>query len=128
MDNKDMERMNNTKDPDRVVWYGECLYWTDDWGDFEQESLPRCPHCGAKGWTIKFRYWEKQAKAYEQASPKNACYWQFLRHTKRCCRRGLGIVEAFEKWKNEHLLPMDTPEYPPTSNLNRESRSDTRPE
>lgn len=58
-------------DPTRLVWYGSCGYWTDDWSRLPlvRQHIPVCPECKAPGFQITFLEWARGAKKHADANP-----------------------------------------------------------
>lgn len=80
-----------TDDPDRAVWYSNCLYWTDDWNKPKRAgNIPVCPRCSSPGFIARFgRFWAA-AEDYDKASPG---YAEWMRcHKERCAASGEGPV------------------------------------
>lgn len=52
-------------DPTRLVWFGPCGYWTDDWSHLPTPGggfkMPICPLCGAPGFQQEYRDFMKRS-------------------------------------------------------------------
>lgn len=48
-------KMTTVEDPDRLVWYGQCGCWTDNWTALKKspEGIPLCPKHGGVGFQAK---------------------------------------------------------------------------
>jgi hypothetical protein len=84
----------NKDDPQRLVWYGRCGYWTDDWGKLAKTAstiassgIPCCPKCGIVGMQCSAGDWESGAKEYDKKEPG---YLKFLNDSKENCLALLG--------------------------------------
>jgi len=71
-------------DPKRLIWYGPCGHWTDDWRAVDARTSPDsialtgpggkkitasgppiCPKCKCPGFQCQFGPWWESAKKYE---------------------------------------------------------------
>lgn len=97
-------------DPARMVWYGYCTYWTDDWDklklDLDYHSneigMPLCPCCGAPGFQMAAGRWFAGASTFQAMG--NPGYVSFVENTKEQCvvPRPKSSVEWYRQWLKEH--------------------------
>ena len=74
---KDSGVRTHALDSERLIWYGVCTYWTDNWDTvgkrlphlLGQPALPVCPHCGRPGFQITAGEWHDQIKAWDATHP-----------------------------------------------------------
>ncbi len=55
-------------DPKRLIWYGPCRYWTDDWSKVAlrgESGIPCCPKCGAPGFQTDAADWDQAVRTHE---------------------------------------------------------------
>ena len=57
-------------DPKRMLWYGPCGFWTDDWDKLKVTPIPCCPHCGSPGFQIEYSKWDSGAEVFERTHPR----------------------------------------------------------
>lgn len=96
-------------DPNRLVWYSNCSYWTDDWTKLSSvgpgaaigQGIPCCPNCKCPGFQTTFSSWEESSKNYEHSNHPH--YQEFLNKSKETCL-GRGGSRMFMKNYNEWLL------------------------
>ena len=70
--------------PDRLVWYGHCSFWTDDWSKLSSyNGMPCCPSCLSVGFQTTYREWIEGAQYYQ--SQNNVGYVNFLLLIKERC-------------------------------------------
>lgn len=64
-------------DPGRLLWYGPCFFWTDNWDLVcpTGHGIPRCPACGAPGFQIAYSDWMRQAEEYEHKGHPGYVEW-----------------------------------------------------
>lgn len=83
---RDGKSASNT-DPDRRIWYGPCMYWTDDWNQVALSpigNIPCCPRCGAVGFEMSFREWIDGAERFA-AETAQLGYTTWLLSVKETC-------------------------------------------
>jgi hypothetical protein len=85
-------------DPKRLIWYGPCGYWTDDWDKLSPTAIPCCPHCNTPGYEVEAGEWWENAKVHEKIHPK---YVKFLNVVKERCLSSISIVQYYEDWLEE---------------------------
>lgn len=44
-------------DPKRLIWYGVCGMWTDNWHKVAGPGVPHCGGCGSPGFQITADEW-----------------------------------------------------------------------
>lgn len=91
-------------DPDRLIWYGWCTYWTDDWEKIRNtkdvSGIPCCPVCGAYGFQSLASKWFEGAKRFEAEG--NPRYVEFVHAFKEQCRGRKGsFMEEYRNWFKE---------------------------
>lgn len=83
-------------DTSRLVWYGWCGYWTDDWKSLDLiNKIPACPFCGAYGKQVEFTTWDEDAHKVSDE------YVRFINLHKQVClqlRYGTGDRTIFDNW------------------------------
>lgn len=94
-------------DPKRMLWYGPCGYWTDNWHLVATQSIPCCPTCGAVGFQGTFEEWMNGAKRFQ--ADGHPAYVNFLNAAKEKCGSGVGFIARYEQWLKEHPNGRDTP-------------------
>ena len=57
-------------DPTRLIWYGPCGHWTDEWDLLSNtpNGIPICPKCKSPGYQTTAQHWFAQIDAYEEDS------------------------------------------------------------
>ena len=91
----------DSHDPARMIWYGPCGYWTDDWTKLASSDglIPLCPRCGAPGFQTTYGDWIMQARAFE--SKGNADYVRYLKcvNGKICPKEhGTDAMDSYRTW------------------------------
>lgn len=96
-------------DPSRLLWYGPCGYWTDDWERVKtpNRGIPCCPTCGAPGFQNTAGKWFEGAQQFQSAG--NPGYLNFLNAEKEKCGGKVGFMERFKQWLRMHPNGRDTP-------------------
>ena len=91
-------RPTTADDPKRLLWYGFCTFWTDDWSKILTvgSGIPCCPTCKRQGFQITARQWFEGAEKYGKDHPG---YTGFLLQMKEECHRDKGFEELFGEWK-----------------------------
>ena len=56
-------------DQSRLIWYGVCGMWTDDWDNVSEHGVPHCKECGAPGFQATAQDWFDGAKNHEAEHP-----------------------------------------------------------
>ena len=57
-------------DPNRLIWYGMCGMWTDNWHKVDCRGVPHCGVCGAPGFQITADKWlGEDLEKYEKTHP-----------------------------------------------------------
>lgn len=84
--------------PNKLIWYGRCGYWTDDWNHVDVISIPCCPACHIVGFQIEAYKWFQEAITYERLGhPK---YHQFLLDNRELCfKKTGGLITAYETFR-----------------------------
>ena len=86
-------------DPDRLLWYGLCTYWTDDWDKLKTTSgIPCCPYCLGVGFQITAKNWDSGVDKFNKDNPK---YKEFIESVKEKCIRS-GITKAYKDFCNDN--------------------------
>lgn len=103
-------------DPARMIWYGLCTYWTDDWNHVAGNGVPHCPHCGSPGFIATARDWLEGALKFEaegregqgEPGPKPG-YVEFLSSFREVCsgRRGPNTLDSYELWVKVREFKID---------------------
>ena len=90
------------EDQTRVLWYGSCGFWTDDWDlikttDGTDGGIPCCPTCGCPGFIITAKQWFVGVEKFQaDGHPR---YREFIDSIKgKCFGRKADIVEQYQKW------------------------------
>lgn len=73
-------------DPNRLCWYGPCMYWTDNWRRLGSSisQIPCCPICGAVGFQITYAEWMEGAIRFA-AETDQPGYPKWLQDIKEVC-------------------------------------------
>jgi hypothetical protein len=92
-------------DPNRLIWYGMCTYWTDDWDHVAGGSgvIPHCPSCGSPGFQTTAHDWWHGAVRFEAEGRKGFSegphpgYVEFLGSVREVCtgRDGKSMIEIY---------------------------------
>lgn len=96
---KENGRHTAHNDPQRLVWYGPCTYWTDDWTKLKSigPGIPCCPHCKCPGFQTTYEHWEDGVKGFELNNHPR--YEEFVNKTKETCfGRGVDFIKKYEQW------------------------------
>lgn len=74
-------------DPDRLIWYGPCLYWTDNWDMVWVSPLriPVCPVCHAPGFQMTYREWMDGAERFAKETNQPGYPEWLLSVKEQCC-------------------------------------------
>lgn len=96
--------------PDRVIWYGQCGYWTDDWDLLIKvgPGISACPKCKTPGFTTNGDQWYKGIEKYDKEEPG---YKTFCSENKEKCYRHYpkGFMSAWEITKELKEEQDETP-------------------
>lgn len=85
------------EDPQRLLWYGACGFWTDDWSTLNSvRDIPCCPTCMVPGFQIRFKEWIEGAQKFEEKL--NPRYVEFLLQAKGKCHRKAGFMQSYLHW------------------------------
>lgn len=73
-------------DPNRLCWYGPCMYWTDNWNALSSSptGIPCCPYCGTVGFQITHQEWMNGAIRFA-AETDQPGYPKWLLDIKEVC-------------------------------------------
>ena len=71
-------------DPERMIWYGPCMYWTDDWTKVADRGIPCCPVCGAPGFQMTYYEWFEGAIRFSMDTEQPG-YAQWVESIKETC-------------------------------------------
>ena len=84
--------------PDRLMWYGLCNYWTDDWDKVKRfgPGIPCCPICGAPGFQNVMANWDASAQEFQDNGHPD--YVKFLNEVKESCLRGKRMSSVYRMW------------------------------
>jgi len=84
-------------DASRIMWYGTCTYWTDDWDMLSKtdDGIPCCPKCGSVGFIIKYDKWHDGAIQFDEGI--NRGYLKFLMELKETCHGNTNIMDLWKK-------------------------------
>ena len=96
-------------DPKRLIWYGPCMFWTDDWGQIADHGIPRCPTCGAPGFQITAGEWMEGAERFEAGGKDGNTPWpryvEFLLSQKEVCHNRAFYLDDYHTWIAENSKP-----------------------
>lgn len=81
----------------KLIWYGLCTYWTDDWDALNLEGIPSCPECGNPGFQMTRQEWNEGVAKYE--ADGNPGYTHFINNVKGNCMGKTTLLEAWEAQK-----------------------------
>lgn len=82
-------------EPERLIWYGNCGFWTDDWDKVSKNEIPCCPHCGVVGFQMTWTKWKKEIKEFNKNNPQ---YLEFMLFHQEQCLPGNTTIEKYKKW------------------------------
>lgn len=88
--------------PKRLLWYGMCGYWTDDWDKLKKNGgIPCCPNCRSVGMQIEAGKWEEGAKKFEEEG--HPLYTEFVAAEKELCHspQRSNFLQRYETWMKE---------------------------
>ena len=72
-------------DPQRLIWYGVCGMWTDNWHKVVGTGVPHCSACGGPGFQITADKWlGNDLERYDKEHPG---YRQSLMDKKEFCTK-----------------------------------------
>ena len=87
-------------DPKRIMWYGPCGYWTDDWSRLSvpAHGIPQCPICETPGCRISVKEWNDAVASYQSAGHPG--YAAFYADQKEQCHDedGLTMMQRYKEW------------------------------
>lgn len=87
-------------DPSRMIWYGMCGYWTDNWDSIGKvgSGIPCCPECLCPGCQVESKEWDEGAAAFQAKG--NPGYVAFLADQKEQCHDedGLTMIQRYKAW------------------------------
>lgn len=89
-------KQTDTKDPNRMVWYGDCGYWTDNWEKLGKtsHSIPCCPTCKRPGYQGTYLQWILGVKQFD--TQEHPGYHHFV------LNEGKEACGELQKWMEEH--------------------------
>jgi hypothetical protein len=85
--------------PHRLLWYGSCGYWTDDWEKVrstDTSGIPNCPVCHAVGYQIRAHEWFRSAEKFERQG--HVHYEEFIRAVKEQCGGGVLLMDRYSDY------------------------------
>lgn len=93
--------LTTADDPNRMLWYGMCSYWTDDWSKLSKTGpgIPVCPCCKTPGFIENAQEWLSAAMAYEMENSDAKGYYQFILDNKETCIPEKKFSDLFDEWK-----------------------------
>ena len=87
----------NSDDPNRLLFYGMCGYWTDDWSKLKTTGgIPCCPVCGAVGFQATAEDWFDGAVGYEEDGHPR--YVEWLKSVNGTCHHRKPFNKIFAEW------------------------------
>ena len=81
----------------KMIWYGLCTYWTDDWDTLNLKGIPACPECENPGFQMTVQEWNEGIAKYEV--PDNPGYAVFITELKEKCHGKTTLSELWEQKK-----------------------------
>jgi len=81
----------------KLIWYGLCTYWTDDWDNLnlkESQGIPSCPECENPGFQMTVQEWNEGIEKYE--ADGNPGYGECIAELKEKCHGKTTILELWE--------------------------------
>ena len=97
-------------DPERLLWYGLCGYWTDDWQKLSQTSgalkIPACPQCNRPGFQMRWCEWFEGVDKFQSVGG-NEGYHKYLTEylRERCLGKPMDsgcMLCAFRNWQKQN--------------------------
>lgn len=78
--------MCSADDPDRLVWFGDCGYWTDNWELLYKSGMIQpsyhCPRCNAKLHSFSASIWDEGVENWNSDYPG---YDKWINDNKEVC-------------------------------------------
>lgn len=94
-------------DPNRLVWYTYCGYWTDDFDTLARVALriPTCPACGVPGMQTEYHNWQNSVDDFDDRQPGFASF--LAAHKGRCFRDAGGLHAAWAAHRAARPRPQE---------------------
>ena len=90
----------NETDPERMIWDGQCTFWTDDWSKVKKADIPCCTNCSAVGHMTTAKNWFEGVDEF--VSEGNPDYRKFIDGLKnKCMGRGVTTSDAWRSYQEK---------------------------
>ena len=93
----------HASDPERLIFYGMCGYWTDEWDTLKTPGgIPVCPECVSPGYQITADKWFSSATTFQDGGEEpdkepHPKYVKFIELHKNRCLQG-AVLDKYRKW------------------------------